>query len=406
MNYSPSKKDLYSQLNKIKENSAIGRSLNLIKLLEYLLIKEAEKISIDSNNVQTPKEMEIAIDVFGKDVQFNSSEDSSVRVHISRLRKKLAQYYLSVGKDEAFYISIPVGEYRLVFISNTKVITNNKDEITHQNLSNTARVSAWGMNINVVLVVCSFTLLVHVALLVLQLSKTDNKTENIISTNTIWQDFQHPNLKNIIVLGTKPSNDSNESGLRISTRASDYLISKNLTLALKNILSISNDFRYTQVVYASELSVKDIKQANIIYLGHYQYMGILESYFNASKFDYEADNSVLKNKESRIEYLPPLSTQEQYIDYGLFAKIDGPRNNKIYIISGYTDSSLLWLSWFLTSANYPTDINIGNSVADLDINNGENYELLFKIPSMNGEDVGHEVISGSAIISKAIWNNL
>ena len=262
------------------------------------------------------------------------------------------------------------------------------------------------MNINVVLVVCSFTLLVHVALLVLQLSKTDNKTENIISTNTIWQDFQHPNLKNIIVLGTKPSNDSNESGLRISTRASDYLISKNLTLALKNILSISNDFRYTQVVYASELSVKDIKQANIIYLGHYQYMGILESYFNASKFDYEADNSVLKNKESRIEYLPPLSTQEQYIDYGLFAKIDGPRNNKIYIISGYTDSSLLWLSWFLTSANYPTDINIGNSVADLDINNGENYELLFKIPSMNGEDVGHEVISGSAIISKAIWNNL
>ncbi len=42
---------------------------------------------------ETPKEMEIAIDVFGRDASFNSAEESLVRVAVRGLRLRLHDYY-------------------------------------------------------------------------------------------------------------------------------------------------------------------------------------------------------------------------------------------------------------------------------------------------------------------------
>ena len=56
-------------------------------------------------------EYTIAVDVFGKPQDFKETNDSSVRVEVYRLRKRLAQFYETEGAGQPLRILIPPGQY-------------------------------------------------------------------------------------------------------------------------------------------------------------------------------------------------------------------------------------------------------------------------------------------------------
>jgi len=56
-------------------------------------------------------EYTIAVDVFGKPQDFKESNDSSVRVEVYRLRKRLAQFYEAEGASQRVRILVPPGQY-------------------------------------------------------------------------------------------------------------------------------------------------------------------------------------------------------------------------------------------------------------------------------------------------------
>src|SRR5437867_2813484 len=60
-------------------------------------------------------EQEVGSKVFGRPPDYDTSEDTLVRVHASRLRKKIQQYFLSEGQHEPIVIEIPKGGYTPVF---------------------------------------------------------------------------------------------------------------------------------------------------------------------------------------------------------------------------------------------------------------------------------------------------
>jgi hypothetical protein len=60
-------------------------------------------------------EQEVGIKVFGRSPDYDTSEDTLVRVHASRLRKKIQQYFLTGGQHEPIVIEIPKGGYTPVF---------------------------------------------------------------------------------------------------------------------------------------------------------------------------------------------------------------------------------------------------------------------------------------------------
>src|SRR5262249_44308358 len=62
---------------------------------------------------ETPKELEIAIDVFGRDASFNSAEESLVRVAVRGLRRRLHDYYAGVGQGDEWRFDVPKRGYRL-----------------------------------------------------------------------------------------------------------------------------------------------------------------------------------------------------------------------------------------------------------------------------------------------------
>ena len=108
-----SAKELLALCQRIMESGVLGRSKNYSALLEYLV-----QCSLSG---KSPKEIEIAVDVFNRGDNFDVAADSSVRVYIHQLRKKLDVYYQSNEKDTVFRIVIPKGQYTILAQQRTPI---------------------------------------------------------------------------------------------------------------------------------------------------------------------------------------------------------------------------------------------------------------------------------------------
>ena len=69
-----------------------------------------------SGNANSLKERNIATDVFGRGPDYDSAENSFVRVKASEVRRRLAAYYASSSPEDVLRIEIPLGTYVPQFI--------------------------------------------------------------------------------------------------------------------------------------------------------------------------------------------------------------------------------------------------------------------------------------------------
>lgn len=65
------------------------------------------------NRETSVSEYAIGLDVLSRRADFDPKTDATVRVHMSRLRQRLKEYYESAGKEDPTQIQIPMGEYRI-----------------------------------------------------------------------------------------------------------------------------------------------------------------------------------------------------------------------------------------------------------------------------------------------------
>ena len=106
-----SSSELDELCRRIISSGILGRSKHYGAMLQYL-------VSCSAQNRQ-PKEIELATDVLGKDSDFDVSAESSVRVYVHQLRKKLHAYYEQNELDVACKLVIPKGSYSLAAIAVT-----------------------------------------------------------------------------------------------------------------------------------------------------------------------------------------------------------------------------------------------------------------------------------------------
>ncbi len=93
-------------VHRLFESAAFGESERQRDLLRYLVSEEIE------GRGEQIKAFSVAVDVFGRSADFDPQTDSIVRVETGRLRKSLALYYATVGRDDPVEITIPKGGYR------------------------------------------------------------------------------------------------------------------------------------------------------------------------------------------------------------------------------------------------------------------------------------------------------
>ncbi|MEO6801924.1 MAG: hypothetical protein ABI197_01625, partial [Granulicella sp.] len=90
----------------VVQSSLFLRAETLRKLLIYLWDHRTEEIS----------EYAVATEALGRRADFDPKTDASARVQISRLRRKLKDFYETEGIGDAFRLHIPMGTHVLMIV--------------------------------------------------------------------------------------------------------------------------------------------------------------------------------------------------------------------------------------------------------------------------------------------------
>jgi hypothetical protein len=96
--------ELEKHVQKVAQSAQFTRAETLKRLLIYLWSHREENIS----------EYAVATEALGRRSDFDPKTDASVRVQISRLRRKLKDFYELEGSCEPFMLQIPVGTHSLI----------------------------------------------------------------------------------------------------------------------------------------------------------------------------------------------------------------------------------------------------------------------------------------------------
>jgi hypothetical protein len=111
---SPANEHERAELAVVLESEIFKRSPKLSRLLSYLCDKYFSGAGGEL------KEYSIAMDVLGRNTEFDPQLDAVVRVDAHHLRKRLKQYYASEGSNHRFQIVIPAGQYTPEFVESTE----------------------------------------------------------------------------------------------------------------------------------------------------------------------------------------------------------------------------------------------------------------------------------------------
>jgi hypothetical protein len=98
---------LAAEVERILESDTFRNSEALRRLLRFLADKRL------AGEADQLKEYSVGIDALGKPATYDPRHDSTVRIQVSRLRQKLAEYYRTEGKQDTLTIDLPKGRFKL-----------------------------------------------------------------------------------------------------------------------------------------------------------------------------------------------------------------------------------------------------------------------------------------------------
>lgn len=125
------------QLSRVLKSAPFTRSAVLSSFLKFI-VSETLK-----GNELTLKEYVIAVNVLNKSPEFNPQLNGIVRIHASRLRKLLSDYFESEGSKDPIVISIPKGRYVPHFetSSATSFTEPNKESLAEESIESKPTVA-------------------------------------------------------------------------------------------------------------------------------------------------------------------------------------------------------------------------------------------------------------------------
>lgn len=375
-----------SILAKILQSEEFKTSKICSKLLTYLV-----EASISNKEL---KEYTIASEVFCKNSDFNYNEDPIVRVSIHNLRIKLHQYYQREGKQAKIRIDIPKGHYEVQFINQTK------DKIIGM-LVNSKTVLYFIVGI-------LFSMLIFTLFQNLSLRQQIHRDYKLNKNNAIWSNILSSSHPKLIVLGdhfffVDSLRDQNEKIIiRIETINSDAEFEKYKSLSSKinlhklryplfamnsiwplpeivNILDASG-IRFS-MKYASIVNSIDLKTYDIIFIGSFPTLALLNQAFKNSKFRYELKpiNKLMVSsaiEDSSITYIRKGTPDSEHTDYCLVRKLPGPNNNTIFMFISFHATGTAGAVNYMT--NKKTLEELENILSDKFVNVPPYFDIIFK----------------------------
>ena len=404
--------ELHALTERIINSGVLGRSKTYGAILRYLV-----ECSVKGD---TPKEAAIAIDVLGREADFDVSRDSIVRVHIYHLRNKINLYYSRFGKQEKYRIEIPKGQYIINTLLNEEKSSNVS--LTGKPL-NRPSYTPWLVGLVVVLLIANL------------LPLGEDEPASVGTGSPVlgmqpWPAFLDDDLPILLVIGDyyifgevdETGNvtrmvrefDINSSAdlNRFRTNnpgAGDHYYNLDLSYipvsiaaAMARIMPVlESKVDRVSVKMMSELETADLAGSHILYLGYLSGVDtLLDLMFADSGLSIGNTYDELINLETNEYYIGSsgLSGAESFQDYGMVSTFPAPNGNQFLLVAGMRDEGLVNIARQVTSPD-----SLAELAAELAPAGASSFEALYEVLGYDKTNFGGELVYTRPLDTKVIW---
>jgi hypothetical protein len=357
---------LREQADRIVRSGALGRSRSYARLLEFLVACSTEG--------RTPKELEIAMEVFGKGPDFDPSQDSMVRVYAHNLRQKLDQFYATEGRADSGRLSLARGEYRVSLIAPD---VSPAAEPSDAAIQPAALVPAREPSPRKWLPMAAAALLAVGGLAGWAVGASRHEPPSAaasIAHSPLWVQLFDDELPILVIVGdyyifgeldergdidrlvrdfsVNSSRDLDELIMYEPDLLSRYMdldltyLPRGSAFALLDVLRVLYTAeKNVRVVSMSELNVADLKSNHVVYIGYISALDKLEDFvFGSSTLAVGETYDELRNKDTGVLYTSEAGihgSDRNYRDYSFISTFPGPGGNQFMIVAGTRDAGLM-----------------------------------------------------------------
>lgn len=406
---------LEAEAIKFRAMLSTGRSAVFLQLFDFLVER-----SVDD---RSPKEVEIALGVFGKNGADTTLANSAVRVYVHRLRKRLDDFY---GGTTGPRLHIPKGEYRVVLSQGSPparpvprsywALTGERRRGLYVGAALTTFLVGNGIAWLVLAPqapINSSIVQAHEMAFWRPMS-VDTPTTVLVGDSFVLAEVGKQNTIERLVLEPDIQSRADFGGYLTTHPKAFYKLydfdlhytpvntAKAIWQILPTISALDQDkTRPANLISSSRLDAQSLGAADIVYVGPLDQIGMLSvPLLRASSFRFGQGQDGLVDTPSGKHYsnaASPLSDQDFSVDYGYIASLPGPSGKHIFIISGIGDAGVQSMAALVTD---PAHINwLARQWGKKDA-----FEALYEVRSMGTNILDRHLIVARPLRSGHIWN--
>ena len=406
--------ELEELCQRIIASGVLGRSKHYSAMLQYL-------VSCSAQNRQ-PKEIELATDVLGKDSDFDVSADSSVRVYVHQLRKKLNAYYEQYELHAGYKLVIPKGSYSLAAIAVTPIAKATSFSLAKLGVSNFLLLAL------VVLLGANLLYMFN------QQSEASRPPAQFAAAHPIWETVLSDDKPLLLVMGdyyifgelnangnvarmVREFNVNSRSDLE-DLQFSDIEHTENYldldlsympegsAYALGKIVPIlQKSGKVVNITMMSDLTTADIRSNHIVYIGYISALEKLTTMvFAGSGLRIGRSFDELFNTKTAEYYTSDAGLPEEgdpFRDYGMFSTFPASMDTQVVMISGMRDAGLMHTAQALSDTAALDDL-----IVSIDRDTDEavaGFEALFEVYGVDRLNFDANLIYTNLLDTTQIW---
>lgn len=398
--------ELRQRAEQVRASGLLGKPGTLSRLFDFLLER--------SLTGEVPKEIEIALEVFGKSTAFDVAQDSVVRVYVHKLRRRLEEFAARSLTPQDSRITVPKGEYRLV-LESPVVSAPELPPPRRKNFAVPLGLAA--------------AFAAGVLLTFMWMHDPQARELNAVRHSAIWGPLLDDDLPITLVVGDYfllgevddtdnvrrlvreffiNSNQDFLDQLQLNPQAMQPYRNLELTylpaataFALQDLVPVLNAGKPVRVALLSTLDPNVLKSTHIVYLGYISGMGMLgDRVFASSRLALGGSFDELHDQQTGETYvstaMPNGAEGGAFRDFGYFSTFAGPNGNRVVIISGTRDNGVMQVA---------EAVSRRSSVEEIDGKAGDaaSFESLYEVDGMARAGLNARLLFVSSRKDDAIW---
>ena len=413
---------LQAYAGELRSSGALGKSVQINRLFDFLVERSVAG--------RTPKEVEVAQDVFGVEASEQLGHDATVRMCIHRLRKKLEEV---PPNSEGERLVLPRGDYRLLLVSASAPPAPPEDpagggDDAPQGRSANRRMLRWAILLALIVALIVGAMALRPAIQTFAFGQRDP-----LAGSALWRPvfqsglpltlvsgdryiFGEANADGEIVREIRMRTISSSNDLEAYRKASGQdsrLVDLNLydlpgamAPALAMVAPVVNqaaDAKKGSIsVGSSQFTPDNLKSHNIVYvglLGDLRDLG--EPVFASSRFALSPKGDALVDRKGggrsfRSDWDDPSKERVLRRDYAYIASLPGPVGNHVLVIAGLNEPALAEAAQIVTQ-----EANLDALSAK--VGNADAFEALYEVRTFGPVGVASRLVMALPVKINRPW---